>query len=278
MREKILTFHLHTRLFQCSPKLWAALTLTAAVTAGSAIAIASAEGAHARVRSDKAKTCSSTSACFQETNSSSGVGIEGNASTSAGVFGYSGSYYGVLGQSNGFYAALGGYNHYTSGGASGVYGQADYGYGVTGYAVSGYAMYAEGNVLVSGLIYTAGSCHTGCSKTRQQASFVPRTSQPTIDDVGESTLREGVAHVALAADFANAIDTHKPYVVLLTPEGDASLYVTNRNAAGFEVRQIGGGHATVPFAYRIVAKPYAVSDERLPFKNVTDYSARASRR
>jgi hypothetical protein len=103
-------------------------------------------------------------------------------------------------------------------------------------------------------------------------SFAARTSQPTIDDVDEATLHAGVAHVALAADFANAIDKRKPYLVLLTPEGDASLYVANRTTRGFDVRQVGGGHSSVSFVYRIVAKPYAVPDERLPFKTVKDYS------
>ncbi len=111
----------------------------------------------------------------------------------------------------------------------------------------------------------------------QEAAFVSRTSQPTIDDVGESALRDGAVRVPLAPDFANAIDSHKPYVVLLTPEGDASLYVTNRTATGFEVRQTGSGRSSVQFAYRIVAKPYATSDERLPFKTATDYSTLAPR-
>jgi hypothetical protein len=30
------------------------------------------------------------------------------------------------------------------------------------------------------------------------------------------------------------------------------------------VHEVGGGHASVAFAYRIVAKPYGVRDERLP--------------
>jgi hypothetical protein len=261
------------------PTLWATLTLAAAVAASSAVAIANAEGnSQHHVRSDKAKSCSSSGPCFIETNTSTGVGIEGVSSPNAGVYGDSGTYYGVLGASSGFYAAVGGFNYDTSSGASGVYGQSANGPGVTGYSVDNYAMYAEGNVLVSGEIYTAGNCHSGCSKTRQVASFVPRTSQPTIDDVGESTLRDGVAHVALAADFANAVDARKPYVVLVTPEGEASLYVANRTTSGFDVRQIGGGHSSVSFAYRIVAKPYAVSDERLPFKVVQDTSMLAVKR
>ena len=87
-----------------------------------------------------------------------------------------------------------------------------------------------------------------------EASFAARTTQ------------DGVAP---AHDFAIAIDSSKPYLVLLTPEGDASLFVASRTAAGFEVRQTGGGHSSVTFAYRIVAKPYGVSDERLPFKTTS---------
>jgi hypothetical protein len=264
---------LRSRLHHTKPSLWAALTLAAAVAATSAVAIANAEGGGHNARPDKAKSCSSSSACFQETNTSSGVAIEGNASNNAGVSGSSTSYYGVLGQSSGSFAGVGGYNYDAASGASGVYGQSENGPGVYGFSQSDYAVVAAGNAYVSGLIFTGGACQDGCSKTRKMLSFVPRASQPTIDDVGESTLHAGATRVALAHDFANAIDTQKPYVVLLTPEGDASLYVTNRTATGFDVREIGGGHSSVPFAYRIVAKPFAVADERLPFKTIKSASA-----
>jgi hypothetical protein len=99
-------------------------------------------------------------------------------------------------------------------------------------------------------------------------SFSGQTSQPTLDDVGEGMLRNGIARVPLASDIANAIDARKPYLVLLTPEGDAPLYVASRTATGFEVRQMGGGRTSIPFAYRIVAKPYGAGPERLAFKIV----------
>jgi hypothetical protein len=247
-------------------KVWAALTLAVAVTTGSAIAIANAQGnGHDGARPDKVVKCSLNSACVHGNNGSSGPGVEGDS-----TFGY-----GVLGQSSGQNAGVGGFSSASAAGASGVYGQSENGFGVYGFSVSssGYGLFSQGNVFVQGEIFTSGSCHSGCSRTRKQASFGARTSQPTIDDVGESALREGIARVALAPDFANAIDASKPYVVLLTPEGDASLYVANRTASGFEVRQIGGGRSSVAFAYRIVAKPYGVSDERMPFKTVTDASA-----
>jgi len=239
------------RILRSSPKLWATLTLTVATAVTGAFVIAGASEGRNGAQPDGSKQhCSSKTACIEATNSK-GPGIEGSSFAGSGIVANS------------------------SAGAA-LYASGDYGYGVYAASANNDAIYANGNVQVTGQVYTGGSCKNGCSKTRQEVSFAARTSQPTIDDVGESALRNGVARVALAADFANAIDARKPYVVLLTPEGDGSLYVTNRTASGFEVRQVGGGHSSIPFAYRIVAKPYAVSDERLPIRTVRDYSPRAA--
>ena len=258
-------------------KVWAALTLSLFATTTGAITIANAQGnGHF---DKKAKGCVSSSPCLDYTNSSTGPAIQGNSTSGAGVYGYSPNNYGVFGDSQGAFAGVGGNNTDATAGASGVYGQSSNGYGLYGFTESsaGFGVVSEGNEYVNGLIYTSGACQDGCSKTRHQASFAARTSQPTIDDMGEATLRNGVAHVALAGDYANAIDTHKPYLVMLTPEGDASLFIANRTAAGFDVREVGGGHSTVSFAYRIVGKPYGVRDERLPFKTMPDPATYAQR-
>jgi hypothetical protein len=242
-------------------KAWAALTLAATVTAASLVAVAGAQDSgQQRVRPDKVRKCATTAACVAGNNTGNGAGVEGEASTG----------FGLLGVANGQNAGVGGYNYTANPGASGIYGQSENGFGVYGYSESssGYGVLSQGNVFVEGLVYTSGGCHAGCSRTRHQAAFSATTSQPTIDDMGEATLRGGVAHVTLSGDFANAIDATKPYLVLLTPEGDAGLYVVNRTANGFDVRQIGGGRSSVGFAYRIVAKPFGVRDERLPFKTV----------
>jgi hypothetical protein len=251
-------------------KVWASLTLAVAVTTGSAIAIANAQGNPDHgVKPAKLKSCSSSSACTGGSNTGTGAGVQGTSAV----------YYGVLGQSTGSNAAVGGFNTDAASGASGVYGQSENGFGVYGFSSSGsgYGLFSQGNAFVEGEIFTSGACKSGCVGTRHQASFAARSSQPTIDDVGEGALREGVGRIALAADFANAIDTTRPYVVLLTPEGDASLYVSNRTATGFEVHQIGGGHSNVAFAYRIVAKPYGVRDERLPMKDIAAPAALGNR-
>ena len=242
-------------------KAWAALTLAATVTAASLVAVAGAQDSgQQRVRPDKVRKCATAAACVTGNNTGNGAGVEGEASTD----------FGILGMATGQNAGVGGYNSTANPGASGVYGQSANGFGVYGYSESstGYGVLSQGNLFVEGLVYTSGGCHAGCSRTRHQAAFSATTSQPTIDDMGEATLRGGIAHVTLSADFANTIDATKPYLVLLTPEGDAGLYVANRTPNGFDVRQIGGGRSSVGFVYRIVAKPYGVRDERLPFKSV----------
>jgi hypothetical protein len=253
-------------------KLWAALTLSLTVTTASAMTIANAQG---KAHSDKVgnKFCTSSLPCLDETNSGSGPGVQGNSTNGVGAYGYSSNYYGVYGDAQGQYAGVGAKNTYTGNNyASGVYGESTNGYGVLGYTHSpyGFGLVSVGNVYVQGVVYTYGFCSSGCSRTRHQASFAASTSQPTIDDMGEASLQNGTAHIALASDFTNAIDTHKPYLVLLTPEGNASLYVSSRTASGFDVREVGGGRSTVSFAYRIVGKPYGVRDERLPFKTLPD--------
>jgi len=54
------------------------------------------------------------------------------------------------------------------------------------------------------------------------------------------------------------------YHVFLSPEGDCKgLYITNKSANGFDVREIGGGTASVAFSYRIVAKRIGMESARL---------------
>jgi hypothetical protein len=101
---------------------WAVLTLAGAVTALTAVAIASADGfAQHGARPDKGKTCRSSSGCVEATNSSSGPGVLG-ANTGTG--------FGILGESQASNAGVGGINSATSQGASGVYGQSLNGPGI----------------------------------------------------------------------------------------------------------------------------------------------------
>jgi hypothetical protein len=284
------------------------MSLAALVGALATLSVAAAEGKNRTApQPNKVKTCSNAyngTGCLAANNTSSGNAVYG-VNTGSG--------YGVMGVTDN--NAGGGIEGFSLSSAPGVYGYSNSGYGISGYSYSGYGVlaqssgssgvsvalgvydpdaapqvlidgetgagavfqvYGNGNVAITGEMYTEGGCQEGCSRTRHVGSFAQRSSQPTIEDFGESTLHSGSAHVALDPAFANAVDDTHPFLVSLTPEGDASLYVAGRTSHGFDVRQVGGGHASIAFSYRIIAKPYGVKDERLPLR--TDAPSRISRR
>jgi hypothetical protein len=236
------------------------------------------------------KTCHLSTPCLSWTNTGTGNGIsgvttasngrngvEGDASSSvaSGVFGDNNNgYIGVAGRTEGTAVAYGagvqGSSYNSNAAFLGIVNTRDTGAPIfigDNQIAQAFLVDDYGNIHITGQIYTSGSCHSGCSMTHHVVSPYVRTSQPTMEDVGEATLRNGSAHVGLDPAFANVIDGRKPFVVLLTPEGDAGIYVANRTPNGFDVRAVAGGRATIAFAYRIVAKPYGVSDARLPFRD-----------
>jgi hypothetical protein len=129
---------------------------------------------------------------------------------------------------------------------------------------------ANGNVDIGGQYFHNGTCVAGCAVVKGGAGrsvtrYVPTASVPSIEDYGEAQLVSGESHVALSADFANVIDRRASYLVFVTPEGDTNgLYIAQKTISGFTVRENRGGRSTVPFEYRIVARPYGESGARLP--------------
>lgn len=74
------------------------------------------------------------------------------------------------------------------------------------------------------------------------------------EDAGSAELVNGVAVVTLDHDFAQTVNTEVDYKVFPVPNGDCKgLYVTNKTADSFEVRELGGGTSNVRFDYRIMA-------------------------
>jgi hypothetical protein len=103
--------------------------------------------------------------------------------------------------------------------------------------------------------------------TRQVALYAVEAPQNWFEDFGSGHLANGVAAVALEPTFAQTVDTESDYHVFLTPEGDCQgLYVSQKTAAGFEVRELGGGNSSVAFAYRIVALRRGYAGVRLADK------------
>ena len=74
------------------------------------------------------------------------------------------------------------------------------------------------------------------------------------EDFGSGQLVNGVAVVALDPVFIQTVNTSMDYKVFPVPTGDCKgLYVTNKTATSFEVRELGGGASNVSFDYRITA-------------------------
>ena len=129
----------------------------------------------------------------------------------------------------------------------------------------------SGNINIAGQLFTSGPCSSGCITSgptqRRVVSYAPREAQPTMEDVGEASLAAGEARVALDPHFASVMDQGARYFVFVTPEGDCNgLYVADRSAKGFTVKELGGGRSSVAFEYRIVAKPFGDHSARLPLE------------
>jgi hypothetical protein len=103
--------------------------------------------------------------------------------------------------------------------------------------------------------------------SRKVALYATESPENWFEDYGFGTLVNGVATVELESVFAQTINTAEGYHVFVTPKGDCrGLYVTNQTAASFEVRELGGGQASVDFDYRIVAKRKGYENIRLADK------------
>ena len=74
------------------------------------------------------------------------------------------------------------------------------------------------------------------------------------EDFGSAQLVNGVAVIQFDRDFIQTVNSEKDYRVFPVPNGDCKgLYVTNKSANSFEVRELGGGSSNIRFDYRITA-------------------------
>lgn len=92
------------------------------------------------------------------------------------------------------------------------------------------------------------------SGTRIVALSAIESPKNWFEDFGSAQLTNGTGVVTLDAEFIQTVNTETEYQVFLTPYGDCKgLYVSNRTATSFEVRELGGGRASIGFGYRITA-------------------------
>ncbi|MDQ6824302.1 MAG: hypothetical protein M3007_02430, partial [Candidatus Eremiobacteraeota bacterium] len=115
-----------------------------------------------------------------------------------------------------------------------------------------------GDLTIAGNLQTGGmpTSIAPTSAGRKVITYAPLQSVRTVEDLGEAQLVGGRAVVGLEPTFASAIDPRHSYLVFITPQGDTNgLYVTQKTAAGFVVREH-NGVSNAWFDYRIVAQPY----------------------
>jgi hypothetical protein len=117
---------------------------------------------------------------------------------------------------------------------------------------------------VSGDMYCSGSKSAVVpvdNGARKVALYAVESPKNWFEDFGSGRLSNGSAVIELEPTFAQTVNTQS-YHVFLTPSGDCKgLYVSQKSAGGFEVRELGGGTSSVDFDYRIVA-------ERRGFENI----------
>jgi hypothetical protein len=192
-------------------------------------------------------------------------GVEG-ISTNIGVFGYGpNAVYGQSSTSNGHgvYAI----NQITGGSGSALY----------TYSLTGVSAYLDGP---SGHCEIDGDGHLYCSGSksavvpvdggsRQVALYAVESPENWFEDFGSGKLTDGQATVQLESTFAQTVNADMDYYVFPVPNGDCKgLYVAEKAATGFIVRELGGGKSNVAFDYRIIARRKGY--ERIRLADKTD--------
>jgi hypothetical protein len=112
--------------------------------------------------------------------------------------------------------------------------------------------------------YNFESGYTIDAGERRVALSAVESTESWLEDAGEGTLSNGVAHIAIDPAFAQTVNAGAGYRVFLTPKGDCEgLYVTNETETGFDVRELRGGRSSIAFDYRITARRAGHETERL---------------
>jgi len=119
----------------------------------------------------------------------------------------------------------------------------------------------SGNLFCTGVV---GAAVKGSGK-KKVGLYTMQSSEDWIEDFGSGALTGGVATIPLEQRFSKTISGKADYHVFLTPAGDCDgLYIANKTATSFEVRELKSGTSSVAFDYRIVAHRKGFESARLP--------------
>jgi hypothetical protein len=222
------------------------------------------------------------------------IGVEGYTASPSGA--------GTLGQSvsgsvlgSGFTLLTGLWGDTGVAGNEGILGTADDGLPLVAQnnSPSGYPtldLFAFDNTNAGGLLFSAtsfgfgGSCVidvggtltcTGAKNAavpvdggaRKVALSAIEAPENWFEDAGSGHLSSGEAVINLEPIFGQTVNTGIDYHVFLTPNGDCKgLYVAQKSATSFVVRELGGGTSSIAFDYRIMAKRKGYEQIRLADK------------
>lgn len=118
-----------------------------------------------------------------------------------------------------------------------------------------------GSLTCTGQVKTLATTGGG---TRKVETYAMQSPENWMEDFGSGELQKGVAVVTIDAAFAETVTADASYHVFITPNGDSKgLYVINKTANSFEVRESGGGTSSLSFDYRVVAKRRGYETQRL---------------
>jgi hypothetical protein len=119
----------------------------------------------------------------------------------------------------------------------------------------------SGNLTCTGKIGEAAPVDGGSRKVALNSVQSP---EAWFEDAGSGQLSGGQAVVNIESVFGQTINTGVEYHVFLTPNGDCKgLYVAEKSATSFVVRELGGGTSSIAFDYRIMAKRKNFENVRL---------------
>jgi hypothetical protein len=122
----------------------------------------------------------------------------------------------------------------------------------------------SGNLICNGVVSGVASVAGGSKKVALNAIQSPEN---WFEDAGSGQLSGGEAVVNIESVFGETVNTGLEYHVFLTPNGDCKgLYVAQKSATSFVVRELGGGTSSIAFDYRIMAKRRGFEEVRLADK------------
>jgi len=120
---------------------------------------------------------------------------------------------------------------------------------------------------------TVSTIVSGVSPGEEKIMFAPEAPEVLFQDYGTGQLVNGTATIQLDPILTRNIyvSNDKPLKVFIQLEGDCNgVFVTNKSATGFTVKELQGGTSNAPFSWKIVANraDEVVNGERTVYQSL----------